>query len=64
MKRRAAPAPPAQWAWWAASIPEWPQRLILRNIARDEVVTINLETGSKRRRRRKEQPIATQWWQE
>jgi hypothetical protein len=57
--------PPPSFEWWRRPIAEWPERLIMRNISRDETVTIALQTGTKSHKRRHvPEPAPRMWFQD
>lgn len=51
--------------WWAQPIPEWPEKLVMRNISRDETITIDLN-GNVAREKRKHvaAPSTPMWWED
>ncbi|GLI93604.1 hypothetical protein [Methylocystis echinoides] len=53
-------------AWWSEPVGGWPEKLVIRNIARDETVTINLTTGAARKRRNgeEEEPAPRPWFRD
>jgi hypothetical protein len=47
--------------WWRKPVEGWPDRLEIRNIARDETITIRLD-GDEKRKRKLPAQAPRPWW--
>ncbi|MDP3553092.1 hypothetical protein [Methylocystis sp.] len=47
--------------WWRNPVDDWPDRIVMRNIVRDETVTIELD-GDPKRAKKQPAPVPRPWW--
>jgi hypothetical protein len=47
--------------WWRNPVDDWPDRIVMRNIVRDETVTIRLD-GDPKRQRKQPAHAPRPWW--